>query len=84
MIDDDAMTVNRRRLLLAALIGGAGATVSGCSRNEETDPWAGFDERITDRTLAEAEKLFGLEFTAAERQQILGGPAETAEDGFFA
>jgi Asp-tRNA(Asn)/Glu-tRNA(Gln) amidotransferase A subunit family amidase len=84
MIDDDAMTVNRRRLLLAALIGGAGATVSGCSRNEETDPWAGFDERITDRTLAEAEKLFGLEFTEAERQQILGGPAETAEDGFFA
>ena len=84
MKDDDAITVDRRRLLLAALIGGAGATVTGCGRSEEADPWAGFDERITDRTLAEAEKLFGLEFTEAERQQILGGPVETADDGFFA
>jgi len=48
------------------------------------DIWAGFDERITERTLAEAEKLFGLQFSEAERQQILGGPIEEAADGFFA
>ena len=33
---------------------------------------------------AEAEKLFGLEFSEAERRQILGGDVETEEDGFFA
>ena len=84
MKDDDALTVNRRRLLLAALAGGAGTALAGCGREEPIDHWSGFDRRITERTLAEAEKLFGLEFSEAERRQILGGPVETAEDGFFA
>ena len=30
------------------------------------------------------KNCFGVEFTSAERQQILGGPVETAEDGYFA
>ena len=66
----------------------AGGALAGCSAREQetasTDLWAGYDARITERTLAEAEKLFGLEFTEAERRQILGGPIEEREDGFFA
>jgi Asp-tRNA(Asn)/Glu-tRNA(Gln) amidotransferase A subunit family amidase len=78
--------MDRRRLLVAALM--SASALAGCTRREaaqqEVDPWAGFDERITERTLAEAEKLFGLSFSADERQQILGGAFEEAEDGFFA
>ncbi len=78
-------TVDRRRLLIAALMGGGGVAMSACSPGgDQVDIWAGYDERITERTLAEAEKLFGLEFSESERQQILGGRAEEAEDGFFA
>jgi Asp-tRNA(Asn)/Glu-tRNA(Gln) amidotransferase A subunit family amidase len=48
------------------------------------DPiWAGFDERITERTLAEAEKLLGLRFTEAERRLMLGGEAVEAEHAPF-
>jgi Asp-tRNA(Asn)/Glu-tRNA(Gln) amidotransferase A subunit family amidase len=86
MMNDDKPTLDRRKLLVAALAGG-GATLAACGRNGSdvsTDYWAGFDERITERTLAEAEKLFGLEFSEAERRQILGGAVEEAEDGFFA
>jgi Asp-tRNA(Asn)/Glu-tRNA(Gln) amidotransferase A subunit family amidase len=83
---DDKPMIDRRKLLVAALAGG-GATLAACSRGDDVetpDHWSGFDERITERTLAEAEKLFGLEFSEAERRQILGGPIEEAEDGFFA
>lgn len=87
MNDNDAMLMDRRRVLLAALLGGGGAALSACNPSGDDaneDLWAGFDERITERTLAEAEKLFGLRFTEDERRLILGGPIEEAEDGFFA
>jgi hypothetical protein len=84
MNDKDTLLLNRRRILYAALLGGGGAALSACAPREdaaESELWAGFDERITERTLAEAEKLFGLEFTQEERRLILGGPVETAEEG---
>jgi Asp-tRNA(Asn)/Glu-tRNA(Gln) amidotransferase A subunit family amidase len=87
MTDKDTLLLDRRRILYAALLGGGGAALSACGPREdaaEADIWAGFDDRITERTLAEAEKLFGLEFTEEERRLILGGPVEEAEDGFFA
>ncbi|MCH8302741.1 MAG: amidase [Proteobacteria bacterium] len=71
-------------------MGGGGAALSACVPAEdssEDDIWAGFDERITERSLAEAEKLFGLQFSEAERRLILGGPVEEGEEGeegFFA
>ncbi|RLA32006.1 MAG: amidase [Gammaproteobacteria bacterium] len=73
-------------------MGGSGAALAACTPGGDSpetdlaggDIWTGFDERITERTLAEAEKLFGLQFSEAERQQILGGPIEEAADGFFA
>ncbi|TDJ34708.1 MAG: amidase [Gammaproteobacteria bacterium] len=74
-------------------MGGGGAALSACVPAEdssEDDIWAGFDERITERSLAEAEKLFGLQFSEAERRLILGGPVEEVdegeegEEGFFA
>jgi len=82
--------MNRRRVLVAALMGGGGAALSACVPAEdssEADIWAGYDERITERSLAEAEKLFGLQFSEAERRLILGGPVEEGaedEEGFFA
>jgi Asp-tRNA(Asn)/Glu-tRNA(Gln) amidotransferase A subunit family amidase len=79
-------TLIQRRQLLAGLVATAGsAAVAGCTpRAEPGDPvWAGFDERITERTLAEAEKLMGLQFTEAERRLMLGGQAVEAEDGYF-
>jgi Asp-tRNA(Asn)/Glu-tRNA(Gln) amidotransferase A subunit family amidase len=92
MNNEDTLLVNRRRILYAALMGGSGAALAACTPGGDSpdadlssdDIWAGFDERITERTLAEAEKLFGLQFSEAERQQILGGPIEEAADGFFA
>ena len=83
----DTLLLNRRRVLYAALLGGGGAALSACTPTEdssEADIWAGFDERITERSLAEAEKLFGLQFSEAERQLILDEPVEEGEDGFFA
>ena len=87
MNHNDTLLLNRRRVLYAALVGGGGAAISACTPTEDSssgDIWAGFDERITERTLAEAEKLFGLQFSETERRLILGGPVEEAEDGFFA
>jgi Asp-tRNA(Asn)/Glu-tRNA(Gln) amidotransferase A subunit family amidase len=92
MNNEDTLLVNRRRILYAALMGGSGAALAACTPGGDSpetdlfggDIWTGFDERITERTLAEAEKLFGLQFSEAERQQILGGPIEEAADGFFA
>ena len=84
-MSDDKPMIDRRKLLVAALAGG-GVSLAACGRPDEPetpDLWAGFDSRITERTLAEAEKLFGLEFSESERRQILGGPVEDAEDGFF-
>ncbi len=89
----ESLLLNRRRVLVAALMGGGGAALSACVPAEdssEDDIWAGFDERITERSLAEAEKLFGLQFSEAERRLILGGPVEEVdegeegEEGFFA
>ena len=92
MNNEDTLLLNRRRILYAALMGGSGAALAACTPGGDSpetdlaggDIWTGFDERITERTLAEAEKLFGLQFSEAERQQILGGPIEEAADGFFA
>jgi len=92
MNNKETLLLNRRRVLYAALMGGSSAALVACAPGGDSadtdlssaDIWAGFDERITERTLAEAEKLFGLQFSEAERQQILGGPVEEAEDGFFA
>jgi hypothetical protein len=89
MPKDDQLILNRRKIL-AALAGGGTAALAACAPGDdrtEIDPndlWAGFDERITERTLAEAEKLFGLAFSVAERQQILAGAVEEDDEGFFA
>lgn len=84
----DPVLMNRRRMLLATLAGGSSAALVACgseTQNDENDNlWAGYDDRITERTLAETEKLFGLQFTESERRQILGGAIEEADDGFFA
>lgn len=90
MDKEKAQLLNRRRVLVAALAGGGSAALASCSpeaakeSGDSADLWAGYDERITERTLAEAEKLFGLQFSESERQLILGGPVEEADDGFFA
>ena len=90
MNNSDPVLLNRRRILAAALAGGGTAALAGCTPGAETetadatDLWVGYDERITERTLAEAEKLFGLQFSEAERQQILQGAIEDDEEGFFA
>jgi len=89
MWHDDARSVSRRRLLWAALLGAGSGALSRQARGETAAPeaasdiWSGFDRRITERTLAEAEKLFGLRFTESERRLMLGGAVEAAEDGFF-
>ena len=86
MSQDGPVELDRRRLLIAAMMGGAVAACTPAERtlNDSGDLWAGFDNRITERTLAEAEKLFGIEFSEAERRQILGGAVEAGGDGFFA
>ena len=89
MKNEETLLLNRRRVLYAALIGGGSAVLTSCSPridsdSRDSDLWAGFDERITERTLAEAEKLFGLAFSENERRQMLGGAVEESEDGFFA
>ncbi len=92
MNENKTLLLDCRRMLYAALLSGSGAALAACgprddsaeSASSDDDLWAGFDSRITERTLAEAEKLFGLQFAEAERRQILGGPVEEAEDGFFA
>jgi Asp-tRNA(Asn)/Glu-tRNA(Gln) amidotransferase A subunit family amidase len=84
---EDPVILNRRKILLAALLSGTGAAVGACAPDENAatdDIWAGYDQRITERTLAEVEKVFGLAFSPAERQQILGGTVEEDADGFFA
>ena len=89
MKDKELLLLNRRRVLYAALMGSGSAALSACAPGSDSvSPgsglWAEFDERITERTLAEAEKLFGLQFSEAERQQILGGAIEESDEGFFA
>jgi len=90
MNNNDPVLLNRRRILAAALAGGGTAALSACTPGGESEDadagslWAGYDERITERTLAEAEKLFGLQFSEAERQQMLGGAVEEGDEGFFA
>ena len=83
MAKKSPLSVNRRKVLLAAMLSGGSAAITACSRPAD-DSWSGFDSRITERTLAEAEKLFGVSFSETERRQILGGTVEQAEDGFFA
>ncbi|MDG2376911.1 MAG: amidase, partial [Woeseiaceae bacterium] len=87
MSDSDPTILNRRKVLLAALMGGSTTAFAACTAEvnlDSDDIWTGFDHRITERTLAETEKVFGLEFSEAERRQILGGPVEEDADGFFA
>ena len=68
MHSKDKILLDRRRILYAALMGGSGAALAACAPGSDSpdtdlsegDIWSGFDERITERTLAEAEKLFGL------------------------
>jgi Asp-tRNA(Asn)/Glu-tRNA(Gln) amidotransferase A subunit family amidase len=85
MSQDRTALIQRRKLLAGLLATAGSAAVTGCTpRAEPGDPiWAGFDARITERTLAEAEKLFGLQFTEAERRLMLGGQAVEEEDGYF-
>lgn len=82
----NTVSLDRRRLLYAALMTGGGTALAACSpvADSEDDLWAGFDERITERTLAEAEKLFGLAFTEDERRLILRDPQSTEKVDFFA
>jgi Asp-tRNA(Asn)/Glu-tRNA(Gln) amidotransferase A subunit family amidase len=73
--------MKRRKLLLSTLSGAGGAALASRSLAADADSmWCGFDERITERTLAEAEKLFGLQLTSQERQLML---AEGSEEDFF-
>jgi len=85
MSQNDRNLIERRQLLTGVLAAAGGAAVSGCApRTEPADPvWAGFDERITERTLAEAEKLLGLQFSETERRLMLGGQATEAGNGLF-
>jgi Asp-tRNA(Asn)/Glu-tRNA(Gln) amidotransferase A subunit family amidase len=85
MSHNDTTLIERRNLLVGLLATAGSAAVAGCTpRAAPVDPiWAGFDERITERTLAEAEKLLGLRFTEAERRLMLGGQAVEAEQGPF-
>ena len=87
MKDKNQLLIDRRRVMTVALVA-AGGTAAGCkprTADEVDDPiWAGFDDRITERTLAEAEKLFGLSFSEEERRLMLGGGQVEAEDGKFA
>lgn len=86
MKDREQVLLDRRRVLAAALAATGGA-VAGCAprpAEESIDPiWAGFDERITERTLAETEKLFGLSFSEDDRRLMLGGGQVEAQDGHF-
>jgi hypothetical protein len=64
MNHDDSALTSRRRLLIAALMGGAAtACAPRGEQSADSDLWQGFDERITERTLAEAGKLFGIQFS---------------------
>lgn len=93
MNDNETRLLNRRRVLYAALMSGGGAALAACTSSDEpihqaeVEPesgiWAGYDDRITERTLAEAEKLFGLQFTEEERRQVIGGIIADPEEGFF-
>ncbi|MFQ5982895.1 MAG: amidase [Woeseiaceae bacterium] len=77
MSESKTLVMNRRHLLNAALLGAGGTVFGGCGREDagvpEEELWAGFDEHITERTLAEAEKLYGLSFTDTERKQLFSG-----------
>ena len=90
MSNSNSIVFNRRKILAAAFASGGTAALAACTPRgdgievSETDVWAGYDERITERTLAEAEKLFGLQFSETERRQMLGGPVEEGDEGFFA
>ncbi len=89
MQEEDTILLNRRRMLYTALLGVGGTALSACkprinSESPGSGLWAGFDDRITERTLAEAEKLFGLQFSEAEHRQLLGGAVEESNEGFFA
>ena len=87
MSERDSLLLDRRRLLNAALLGAGSAVVAGCSREgtglSDEELWAGFDDAITVRSLAEAEKLFGVSFTDQERDQALRGSFADSDDGHF-
>ncbi len=70
------MKTNRRDILrgaaLTGMVAGAGA-LSACSESAKAPaPADEVGDKITTRTVAEAEKLQGISFTPAEREQMLG------------
>jgi Asp-tRNA(Asn)/Glu-tRNA(Gln) amidotransferase A subunit family amidase len=70
------MKTNRRDILrgaaLTGVVAGAGA-LSACSESAKAPaPADDVGDKITTRTIAEAEKLQGISFTPAEREQMLG------------
>ncbi len=70
------MKTNRRDILrgaaLTGVVAGAGA-LSACSESAKApSPADEVGDKITTRTIAEAEKLQGISFTPAEREQMLG------------
>ena len=77
------MDHSRRELLKKATLGGLTASVgalSGCERVSNKDaPSDTADPSITVRTIAEAEKLQGINLTQAERQMMLTGLEENLE-----
>jgi Asp-tRNA(Asn)/Glu-tRNA(Gln) amidotransferase A subunit family amidase len=70
------MKTNRRDILrgaaLTGVVAGAGA-LSACGENAKApSPADEVGDKITTRTIAEAEKLQGISFTPVEREQMLG------------
>jgi Asp-tRNA(Asn)/Glu-tRNA(Gln) amidotransferase A subunit family amidase len=70
------MKTNRRDILrgaaLTGVVAGTGA-LSACSESAKApSPADEVGDKITTRTIAEAEKLQGVSFTPAEREQMLG------------
>ena len=60
MSEIDPLLLNRRRILYTAMLGSGGAALSVSVPPEgssETDIWAGFDERITERSQAAQKRV---------------------------
>jgi hypothetical protein len=69
MSEMDPSLLNRRRVLYAAMLGGGGAALSACvppESSSETDIWAGFDKRITERSTS-AQKRVSLCHSAEDQ-----------------
>jgi Asp-tRNA(Asn)/Glu-tRNA(Gln) amidotransferase A subunit family amidase len=76
MTDTDAGKPSRRNFLVAGVAGGAAAAATTLPTaafpiTAQPDTIDDTEARITESTLAEAEKLAAVEFTPSERKQIL-------------